>query len=375
MTSHRIACTLLCLTTTIGGAPLAAQGGDSARSRDLPDWVKRLSVSGTAYLRYGYDVTGPTRNFNEFNINRIYLRFDTQLWNHGSVRYTLEGGDLREEGARQPFAVVSKHFYLEVRDLLYQRSYLRVGLADLPWVAYEEGLWGYRVQGTVFTDRQGYLSSTDLGIAVGGAFPARGSWQVSLVNGETWTGREKGKHKDGHGRLSVYPLAGRGGLGRYILVSGAATVGTYDGLVTTGSRSRRRLIGLAGIARPDRVTLLAQAVWTRDPADALTARYPSLASRTGLLSDGRGGSIFARLNLSVLRADERAKMWEVIGRYDRLDPDHRIANNTLDRWIAGVACKPNRWVSALLNYERVHYQPGAGLESESRILLQSEIRY
>lgn len=366
---------ILAVAVSVAITPLSAQTADSGRSNDLPDWVRRLSVSGTAYLRYGYELADAAGDFNEFNLNRIYLRFDTRLWDKGSVRYTLEGGDLREEGARQPFAVLSKHFYLEVRDVLHKNSFLRFGLADLPWVAYEEGLWGYRVQGTVFTDRQGYLSSTDLGVAAGGSFTkSYGSWQVHLVNGETWTGREKGKHKDVHGRLSLYPLAGAAGVGRYLLVAGAATVGAYE-LVTTGPDDRRRFIALAGVAQPDKVTLLGQVVWTRDPADALAGRYPSLARRTGLLSAGRGVSVFGRLGLSALSADSAANKWEVIGRYDWLDPDHRIANNALDRWIAGVVYKPNRWVSTLLDYERVRYDAGAALENESRILLQAEVRY
>lgn len=366
----------LAVLASVGTVRLDAQTPEASRASDLPDWLKRLTVSGTAYLRYGYELAGSAKDFNEFNLNRIYLRFDTRLWDKGSVRYTLEGGDLRAEGARQPLAVATKHFYLEVRDALHKHSYLRFGLADLPWVAYEEGLWGYRVQGTVFTDRQGYLSSTDFGVAAGGSFPGSyGSWQVSLVNGETWTGREKGKHKDGHGRLSLYPLGGAGGLGRDLLIAGAATVGTYDGLATSSALDRRRFIVLAGIARPQKVTLLGQAVWTRDPADALKGRYPSLAPNAGQLSDGRGVSIFGRLNFGLLSAHRGAKKWELIGRYDRLDPDKRIPDNGLDRWIAGIVYAPNRWVSSLLTFERVGYDARAGLENERRILLQAEVRY
>jgi hypothetical protein len=140
---------------------LACVAASVAASPKRP--IDRLSIDGKAFLRYSYEVGDSRDDLNEFDIDRIYLGVYWKLTEKWGVRYTLEGGDLRENGGDY-FDVTTKHFFLEVKDVLYPSTYLRVGQADLPWVPYEEAIWGSRVQGTVFPDREGYLTSTDLGV-------------------------------------------------------------------------------------------------------------------------------------------------------------------------------------------------------------------
>lgn len=252
------------------GAVLAAAfllgPGSSASAQETPEWVRNLSLSSRTYLRYSYEIGDARKNQNEFAIDRLYVIFLWQLWDRARLRYTLEGGEIRDvdvtlsggalaKTSNQALSAVTKHLYFEYSNPFGKDTWLRLGLADLPFVPYEEDLWGYRVQGTVFSDRAGYLTSTDLGVSAGGRVPeGYGSWQASLVNGEGWKRSEAGKHKDMHIRLTLNPLAGVGKTAANVFITGFHSQGTYDD-VSTGPTSKRRTILMAGYKSAGQLTL------------------------------------------------------------------------------------------------------------------------
>ena len=334
----------------------------------VSDLTKQLKLSGLAYLRYSYDLEDS--NANEFDIDRIYLTLDWQLWDKGKVIYTLEGGDIRDSDGH--FDVTTKAFFLEVRDLLYPSTYLWVGQADLPWVAYEEGLWGYRFQGTVFPDRMGYLTSTDLGVGFGGDIPrGYGSWQVNVVNGEGWTSNEIGKHKDVHARLTLRPFGAKENALKHLFVTGFASLGAYDD-VPSGPDDRNRWIAQAGYRIPNRWTLVGEYFGAEDPASKMAEKFPTLALRAGQESDAQGLSIFGTLNAGLFKDSDFARKWELIGRWDHLDPDRDIGGNDVNLWIAGVSYRWNKNIRVLLNYEDVEHED-VSLADRKRIMLQGEL--
>lgn len=358
----------------------------SSSAQAIPDWVNNLSISGRTYLRYSYEVGDARKDYNEFAIDRLYLTLQWKLWDRARMSYTLEGGDIRDVDVRlsngvltktnnQALGAVTKYLYFEYSNPLGKDTWVRLGLSPLPFVSYEEDIWGYRVQGTVFSDRSGYLTSTDLGVAVGGRFPkGYGSWQTSLVNGEGWKRSEAGKHKDVHARLTLNPLAGVGKAAANFFVTGFRSEGTNDD-VTTGPASKDRTILMAGYKTPGKITLAGEYVMSRDPATTLAGRYPSLSSRAGMLSEGRGTSVFATLSPKALGATGNAENLNLLVRYDALDPDDEIADNSLRRVIAGFAYKLHQKMTALVTMEDVRYDAQARKLNERRVLLQTEIRF
>lgn len=340
----------------------------------VADWIKCIRIDGKSFLRYSYELEDSRDDFNEFDLDRLYVGFHWQLWDEGSLHYILDAVAFREDGDQQ-FDLTTKYFYLEVKDLLYPSTYLHLGQADLPWVVYEEIIWTYRFQGTVFADRSGYLTSTDLGAAFGGEIPdGWGSWQVNVANGEGWDKSEIGKHKDFHGRITVKPLAFAEGPYENFFVTGFGSVGAYDD-IEEGPDDRERAITQIGYKEPDKITLAAEYLWAWDPAVEMKRKYPSLAAREGDESRAQGISIFGVLNLNALVEDEFAKRWELVARWDRLDPDEDIEDNTLDRLIGGVSYRWNEHIRTLLDYEMVDYESDALLNDERRIMFQSEIVY
>lgn len=352
----------------------------------LPEWTQRLTVDGRAFIRASYELDGANEGFNEVDIDRIYLGFTWALSQKLKARLVLEGGDLRDSDYKLSgtslvrndgnyFDLTTKTFHLEVKDPLHQGSFLRFGQTELPWVSFEDGLWGHRVQGTTFADRSGYLTSTDLGVAVGGTIPkGYGSWQANLANGEGWKKNEMGNHKDVHARVTVNPLAASKGRGKNFFFSAFASAGTYDD-VAGDADDRERMIAQVGYKEPGKWTLVAEHLWATDPADKLKGRHPSLAARPGELSNAAGWSAFSTINLSTFGSGEGLDDWELIVRMDHLDPDDEIDRNSLSRYILGISRRWNKHVATLLALERVDHGSGAMVEDESRATFHVELKY
>ena len=357
------------------GVPARAQG------EELPAWLKNLTIDGRAFLRYSYELGNTREEFNEFDIDRIYLGFNWRLWERGKLRYTLEGGDLRENGTDQ-FDVSTKHFFAEFQKPVSWVESVRVGLTDLPWVGYEEGLWGYRVQGTIFADRSGYLTSTDLGIGASGKVAEKyGSWQLNLVNGEGWKKNETGKHKDVHGRVTVNPFGGSEGLIKNTFLSAFASLGSYDGVAAGTPNDRERTILQAGYREVGSWTLAAEWLQASDLSDRLASKHPSLGTIPGEVADAGGYSVFGVANASLVSDSEAAKKWDLFARLDHLDPADEIADNELSRWIVGVSYRFRDSLMFALDYESVDYEADYDLGAatptpdERRVAVRMDLRF
>ena len=57
-------------------------------------------------------------------------------------------------------------------DWMTRGSWARFGLQQTPYVDYSEGIYRYRFQGTMFAEREGFLSSSDIGASFHYNFPS-----------------------------------------------------------------------------------------------------------------------------------------------------------------------------------------------------------
>src|SRR5256885_11793352 len=82
----------------------------------------------------------------------------------------------------------------------------KAGLIHTPWLDWEEAVWDYRMQGTMATDRAGYLSAADYGEGVDGKRMAdKVNFQFTVLNGTFYLGTSAGARK---GRQA--PVSGPG---------------------------------------------------------------------------------------------------------------------------------------------------------------------
>src|SRR5204862_2385 len=140
----------------------------------------------------------------------------------------------------------------------------KLGLIHTPWLDWEEALWDYRMQGQMAFERAGYGSAADFGAGVDGKWgPDKVNMQVTLVNGEGYSGGGGDQRKDVMGRVSVRVLdtddsSRVGGLR-------ITAYGQYG--KPTGGGERQRLLGMVSY-RTKHLTLAGEALVARDSVTA-----------------------------------------------------------------------------------------------------------
>jgi hypothetical protein len=102
--------------------------------------------------------------------------------------------------------VFVKKAYLQAK--LNPAFTVRVGEADLPWVPFVEGLYGYRFIENTLIDRTKFGTSTDWGVHVFGSFANNlVTYQVSAINGAGYKSLSRSSNTiDLEGRVSVNPI-------------------------------------------------------------------------------------------------------------------------------------------------------------------------
>ena len=103
------------------------------------------------------------------------------------------------------------------------KPFVEAGIVHMPWLDYEEHINLYRLQDTMFVERNGLFNAADFGVTfaslLGGTidedyqkkvspfYPGRyGSTAFGIYNGGGYTASEKNKNKVLEGRISIRPL-------------------------------------------------------------------------------------------------------------------------------------------------------------------------
>lgn len=359
--------------------PARAPAPEAKPAPALPEWLSRVELSGVLFLSYAYELMGRPGNANAFDVSRSYLSVIAKPHEHVRLKFTLDapsreaitsvsGGATQVRSNAGRFAAMLKHAYLELFELVPGLS-VKFGMHDLPWIPFEEKLWGYRFQGPVFADREGYWSSTDLGLGVSYSTKLlEGS--LSVVNGETWSRPEVSKHKDVHARVTVRPFSGGALAG--LRINAGGSFGYYGG----GADSvRGRAIGQLAYEHKHGV-LAVEYLRTWDPPRMLVPRQPSLAASTVAIAHGTGWSAFGYLDLGAFGGPDGLRL---VGRVEGLDPDKSLADNGHLREIAGIGYRLNKYVQVLVDGEFVQYEPAAvavGLpREEARLFLHTAVGF
>ncbi len=185
--------------------------------------LQSTSISGEWFLGFKYD---DSEDISAFHLKRGYFTIKTELNDIFSVRYTqdittdMEGSDMGNVEMKLKYLLLKAK--LSNIDFL-KNSYLEFGMVHRPWLEYEQNISGYRVQGKMFSDRYGLLSSADFGITFAGLlggkinqeyqddvssyFPGRyGRFCFGIYNGGGYDALEANNNKIIEGRLSLRPL-------------------------------------------------------------------------------------------------------------------------------------------------------------------------
>jgi hypothetical protein len=217
------------LTALIGiHAAMASAQVTPAAGSTPPDDTPSIKVGLTLFPTYGFQTTptikdadGNVVQKNSFDVTRSYINITGNVSHIVSFRLTPD--ITRESGLLTlgPGSSVStdslvfriKYAFgqFNLDDWMTKGSWVRLGIQQTPWVDFEEGIYRYRFQGTVFAERiplPTAFTSSDAGASFHYNLPSNyGDIHVGLYNGENYNKPEVNSQKALEFRGTVRPFA------------------------------------------------------------------------------------------------------------------------------------------------------------------------
>jgi len=324
------------LVLAIAVAPLAAQAPQPPQ----------VTVGGVVYGQYLYQLKDSlgAGDQNQFSIQRAYVNVIGRFSGGVQTRVT---GDIAAPGTagtnNQLFRL--KYAFVAWTPTGSPLTY-KLGLLHTPWLDWEEALWDYRMQGTMALDRNGYLTAADFGAGVDGKWKDdQVNGQVTVVNGEGYSGGTGDKRKDVQARVSVRLLntddnSRVGGL----RASGYAGLGKR-----TGGGDRNRFLGMLSY-RSKQFTLAGEFASTKDTL-APVGGSPNATGRTisgfGVYHVPKSGVAF-------------------VARVDVVDPNTSVDNDRQTRVIGGISYQVSPNLRVLADIDNLSYQTTAANDADTR---------
>jgi len=292
--------------------------------------AQNVTVGGIGYAQYRYQLSDSAGHDNGFAVTRGYINV---IGNFGGGLVTRITPDLyTDPNGSVPLRI--KYAYAAYTPGTFPLTF-KLGVIHTPWLDWAEGVYEYRMQGTMAIERAHYITSADLGFGVDGAWGSQAvNMQVGVYNGEGYSGGVGDAGKDVMGRVSVRLLStdvagSRGGLR-------LTAYGQYGKPTDGGTRSR--LIGMLSYKAR---------VFTVAVEGALTGDSTATSSTSVL--NGRVLSGFGLYHIGDTRAS-------VLARVDFTDPDRDTVDDRRTRFIGGISYQLHPNLLLLANVDHVDYQ-------------------
>lgn len=288
-----------------------------------PDDTPKVNVGATIFTDFTYqdspkiaDADKNNVNLSSFNVSRAYINITGNLNHLLSFRITpdvaRETSATSSVSGSQIFRLKYAYGQLALDDWTTKGSWLRLGVHQTPYLDYTEGIYRYRFQGSLFTERVSQLSSSDAGFSARWVFPGNyGDVHAGFYNGENYNKAETNNQKafEVRGTLRPLPLGGA--------LKGFRLTGFIDSDRPVHSAKRDREIGQVSFEHP----LINAAV------EYLTAKNQALAASPDVKSKGWSAWATPRFGTSG---------WEMLLRRDSWKPDDTKSEKQT-RNIIGVA--------------------------------------
>jgi len=306
---------------TLFASPAAAQVTPAA-GYVPPDDTPSIRVGATIFADYTvqqkpkiFDVDNNEVTSNAFNVTRAYINVTGNLSHIIAFRVTPD--IVRESttgsalNGSLTFRLKYAYAQFNLDDWMTRGSWVRLGMQQTPWVDFMESIWRYRFQGTIFEDREGFLSSSDVGVSFRYNFSGNyGDIHSGFYNGETYSRSESNDQKAFMIRGTFRPLH------VHEIFRGLRFTGFYDHDAYVKNAERERAIAAVTFEHPH-LNAAFDYLWSTDQPRAAAAEV-----------DARGFSVWATPRFS--------DGWEAIIRLDQLEPNTDLdARKT--RVIGGVS--------------------------------------
>lgn len=338
---------LLLLAGSVLASAVALAQVTPAEGYTPPNDDPSVKVGGTIFLDYTYqdapettDANGDQVHSNAFNVGRAYINVTGQL--HHLLSFRITPDITRETGSGSSlsgsYTVRLKYTYAQFNmdDWLPKGTWVRFGLQQTPYVDFNEGVYRYRFQGPIFVDREGFLTSSDLGLTGRLAFPSNyGDIHLGVYNGEGYTRSEANDQKAFQVRATIRPAPA------VPVLRGLRVTGFYDADHYVRDAKRQRAVGFLSFEHP----------YVNVGVDYLKAKDQTTLAVREIESEGWSAWVTPRTPIGI----------EGLFRYDELKPDkEQDDRRKKKRAIAGVSYwfpmfKPGVTAAVLADYENVKY--------------------
>jgi hypothetical protein len=310
----------------VGALPCAAQVTPAAGFTP-PDDTPSIKVGVTIFADYTFQQqpkindappNGNTVSLNQFQVGRSYINITGNI-SH-SIAFRITPDITRETGAGSAlngsyvFRIKYAFAQFNLDDWMTKGSWVRLGVQQTPYVDFMEGIYRYRFQGTIFEEREGFMSSSDAGASFHYNLAQNyGDFHAGVYNGENYNKPEVNNEKGWMFRGTLRPLAHAS----ETALRGMRVTGFFNHDMYVKNADRRRGVVAVTYEHPH----LNAAV------EYLSAKDQPTATATAV--DARGWSVWI--------TPKTAKGWEGLLRYDHMEPNKTLTNQTRQRTIAGVA--------------------------------------
>jgi len=347
------------LAATLVAAPaIAFAQVTPAAGYTPPDDTPAIRVGATIYTDYTVqqspkvkDADGNDVTLNSFNVGRAYINITGNISHNIAFRITpditRETGTGSSLNGSYTFRLKYAFAQFNLDDWLNKGrtgSWARLGMQQTPFVDFMEGIYRYRFQGTIFEEREGFLSSSDVGGSFHYNFDGNyGDVHTGIYNGETYSKPEANDEKGFMIRGTLRPLPSSA------VLRGLRLTGFYDNDAYVKNADRTRGIVAASFEHK----------YLNASFDYLSTKDQTSATKTAV--DAHGFTFWA--------TPRAANGWEGLFRYDWLKPDKNIVAKK-DRVIGGIAYwfphQGNVSTSLLLDYEQVNFRDYAPSQPTQR---------
>ena len=220
---------LLCAIALAGIMPrVAGAQVTPAAGYTPPDDTPSIRVGMTLFPQYIVqtqpdivDADGNSVNRSAFDVGRAYINVTGQLSHIVAFRITPDitrqsglltlGAGSSVSSDSLVFRIKYAYGQFNLDDWMTRGSWVRLGIQQTPWVDFEEGIYRYRFQGTVFAERVPLpttMTSSDAGVSFHYNFPSNyGDIHVGAYNGENYQRVETNDQKGLEFRGTVRPFA------------------------------------------------------------------------------------------------------------------------------------------------------------------------
>ena len=330
-----------CYRRALGITAAAVATSTAALAAQAPQAppAPQVTVGGVVYGQFLYQLKDSlgAGHQNQFSIQRAYVNVIGRF--AGGVQTRVTADILPAPSAVSPTQTVVRLKYAFVAwtptgsALTY-----KLGLLHTPLLDWEEALWDYRMQGSMALDRNRYATAADFGAGIDGKWQDDVvNGQLTLVNGEGYSGGTGDKRKDVQARVSVR-VAKTNDNSRVggVRVTGYAGLGKY-----TGGGDRNRFLGMVSY-RSKEFTLAGEFASTKDTLSP--APLGSGTNPTGRVISGFGVYHVPKSGVAL------------IARVDLLDPNTSVSGDRQTRIIGGISYQVSPNLRMLADIDNLSYE-------------------